>query len=90
MNLLLGFIAGVAVGLVHFTALRWSIRVALSHRRPALWMVGVGFVRLAVTVAMLAFVAGYGIGAFLSALVGLWLVRTIMILAQRELRHAHA
>ena len=58
LSLLLVLLAGVALGLVFFGGLWWTVRRGLASPRPALWFIGSLIVRVALTLGGIYMVAG--------------------------------
>jgi len=46
LTLALAFVAGAALGMIFFAGLWWTVRKGVSSRRPALWFLGSGLLRM--------------------------------------------
>lgn len=57
LNLMLAGMAGVALGVIFFGGLWWTIRKGVSSRRPALWFLGSLLVRMGIALTGFYFVS---------------------------------
>ncbi|MBP6503395.1 MAG: ATP synthase subunit I [Rhodoferax sp.] len=79
LSLLLVLLAGVALGLVFFGGLWWTVRRGLASPRPALWFIGSLIVRVALTLGGIYIVAGDQWPRLLAILLGFWLARALVL-----------
>jgi len=70
-------LAGVALGIAYFAGLWWTVRRAVSSRRPAAWFAASFAVRAVLAGAVFWVVAGNGAAALLLSLAGFILVRVV-------------
>ena len=90
-------LVGVALGLVFFGGLWWTVRHGTVSSRPALWFVASLVVRVGLTVTGIYLVSGGQWQRLLACLVGFWLARvlvfwltagTVLGQATEKVRHA--
>ena len=78
LMLALAWMAGGVLGAVFFGGLWWTVRRGVSSRRPALWFLGSGLLRMSIAVAGFYFV---GLGHWerlLACLVGFVMARLVV------------
>ena len=78
MMLVLAGIAGVVLGGFFFGGLWWTIRTALSSKRPALWFLGSLLVRTGVVLGGFYVVAGGHWDRLLACLLGFIIARLLV------------
>lgn len=98
LRLLGVLLAGVALGLVFFGGLWWTVRRGMASPRPALWFFGSLVLRIALTLGGIYLVAGDQWQRLLAVLLGFWLARALVLRLTRppepvpgpaqEVRHA--
>ncbi len=76
-------LVGVALGLVFFGGLWWTVRRGMVSPRPALWSVGNLVVRVALTLGGIYLVAGDQWQRLLAILLGFWLARAVVLRSTR-------
>ncbi len=79
VSLLLAFALGIAVGLVYFGGLWWTVRCALDVRRRASWMLASFLVRVAIALAGFYLVIGTNGLRLVAAMLGFLLVRMVLV-----------
>jgi len=79
LNLAGVWLAGVALGLVFFGGLWWTVRRGMASRQPALWFIGSLVVRVALTLGGIYLVAGAQWQRLLVVLLGFWLARAVVL-----------
>jgi F1F0 ATPase subunit 2 len=72
-------LAGVALGVMFFGGLWWTVRKAVSSQRPALWFFGSLLLRMSLTLAGFYGVAGDQWQRLLACLVGFVFARLIVM-----------
>lgn len=98
LRLLAVLLAGLALGLVFFGGLWWTVRRGMASPRPAVWFIGSLIVRVVWTLGGIYLVAGDQWPRLLAVLLGFWLARALVLRLTRpqvpapgpvqELRHA--
>ncbi|WP_020476468.1 ATP synthase subunit I [Zavarzinella formosa] len=78
LSLALAWLAGVALGLLFFGGLWWTVRKTISSPRPALWFFGSLLLRTGVTVVGFYFVSGGHWERLLPCLLGFVMARLFM------------
>lgn len=78
MTLLLGWVAGLALGGLFFGGLWWSLQRALTSTRPALWFVGSFLVRTSLALTGFYFVGGSEWPRLLACLAGFIMARVVV------------
>jgi F1F0 ATPase subunit 2 len=76
---ILGFIGGIALGLVFFGGLYWSVNQLPRAKNPGLLMMASMLVRMAILLAGLYFVMAGELKNLLAAVVGVMVVKFVMI-----------
>lgn len=72
-------LAGVALGLMFFGGLWWTVRRGMASPRPALWFFGSLVVRVALTLGGIYLVAGDQWQRLLAIMLGFWLARAVVL-----------
>lgn len=98
LRLLAVLLAGVALGLVFFGGLWWTVRRGLASPRPAVWFIGSLIVRVVLTLGGIYLVAGDQWPRLLAVMLGFLLARALVLRLTRppepaqepvqEVRHA--
>jgi F1F0 ATPase subunit 2 len=70
LTLLLAWVAGGVLGVIFFGGLCWTVRKAVSSKRPVLWFFGSLWLRMSVAVAGFYFVSGGHWQRLLACLLG--------------------
>ena len=83
-DVVLGLTVGVPVGLVFFGGLGWTLYRLERAGRPTVFMFLSLLVRVAILTGGLVAVAGGSLTRVLSAVIGLLVVRTVMVLWARR------
>jgi len=86
LSRLLAGLGGAALGAVFFGGLWWTVRKGVASRRPALWFLGGGLVRIAIVVAGFYFVGGGQWRRLVCALVGFIVARLVVLRLTRPER----
>jgi F1F0 ATPase subunit 2 len=79
LALLLSGIAGVALGVVFFGGLWWTVRKAVTSGQPALWFFGSVLLRMAIALAGFYFVSDGHWERLLACLLGFVIARFILM-----------
>lgn len=82
--LVLALLAGASLGAVFFGGLWWTIRRALSSKRPAAWFLGSLVLRTAVAISGFYLVAHGDWRRLLACVLGFFLARLLATLLARE------
>jgi F1F0 ATPase subunit 2 len=83
VSLALALAAGVALGVVFFGGLWWTVRKGVLSSRPGFWVLGSLLVRMSITVAGFYFVSGRHWERFLLCLLGFVIARVLVTLRTR-------
>ncbi len=83
-TLLLGVVAGLALGWVYFRGLWWTAERALHARRPGALLFASYLARTALTLAVFVALLRLGAGALVAALVGFVAARTLVVRHRAE------
>ena len=86
LTVMLAGLAGAALGAIFFGGLWWTVRRGVSSRRPALWFLGSGLVRMSVVVAGFYVVGGGQWQRLAGALVGFMVARFVVLGLTRPAR----
>ncbi len=79
LSLVLSGMAGVALGVVFFGGLWWTVRKAVTSGQPALWFFGSVLLRMAVALAGFYFVSDGHWQRLLACLLGFVIARLILM-----------
>ena len=79
LKLLGVLLVGVALGLVFFGGLWWTVRRGMASPRPALWFISSLLVRVVLTLGGIYLVAGDQWQRLLAVLLGFWLARLLVL-----------
>ena len=82
---ILAFLAGLLLGGVFFFGLWWTVRRNLSSARPAVWIFGSLFARMALALSGLYLVGRGSAPRLLLCLAGMMVARFIVVRATRSL-----
>lgn len=74
----LASIAGLLLGGVFFGGLWWTVRTAVSSKRPALWFLGSLLMRTAIVLAGFHYVSGAHWERLLASLLGFFAARHVV------------
>ena len=83
------FIAGLLLGLIHFSGLWLTVRQVMRHPRRQSWLAASRLVRLLLIGGGFVWLAQHGAIAVLWGLGGWWCARGFVLLRVQERRHAH-
>jgi F1F0 ATPase subunit 2 len=87
----LASMAGVLLGGVFFGGLWWTVRKAISSRRPALWFLGSLVVRTVIVLAGFHYVSGAHWERLLASLLGFLAARVVVTrLTPPPVKHRNA
>ena len=78
LNMILAFIAGVAIGTFFFGGLWFTVRKAVNAKTPALWFFGSFFLRVSITMVGFYFISLGNWQHLLVALLGFVIARFIV------------
>jgi len=82
--------AGVALGIIFFGGLWWTVRRGLSSRRPALWFIGSLLLRMSVALTGFYYVGGGQWQRLLPCLLGFIVARFVVLRFTQTEKTRHA
>ncbi len=79
MTMILAFVAGIALGIIFFGGLWFTVKKSMTSKTPALWVLGSFLFRISITLLGFYFVGGENWQRLLICLGGFVIARFIVI-----------